>query len=78
MKISLAVAPISATTVAGRISCTLEVLIARNMTMALVAVSFFSLSSCSSSIALRPSGVAALPSPSMLADMLSTIEPIAG
>ena len=43
------------------------VLSTRNMIMALLAVSFLGLSCCSPSIALRPSGVAALSSPSMLA-----------
>ena len=78
MKIWLDTPPIKATTVAGRMNCTLEVLMARNITMALVAVFLSGLSSCNSSIAFRPSGVAALPNPSMLADMLSTMEPIAG
>ena len=55
-----------------------DVLIARNRTIALVAVPFSLLSSLSSFIALRPKGVAALPRPSALAEMFITIAPIAG
>ena len=51
---------------------------ARNITMALLAVSLSGLSDCSSSMAFRPSGVAAFPRPNILADMLSTMEPMAG
>ena len=51
---------------------------AEALPMALVAVSFFGLSSCNSSMALSPKGVAAFPRPSILADILSMIEPIAG
>src|SRR5512143_2098940 len=57
-----------AITVAG-MSWTLLVLMTRKVHMASVAVPSFLLSLLSSSIALRPSGVAALARPSMLADM---------
>src|SRR5207249_8624142 len=59
-------------------SCTELVLIARNMHMAFVGVPGRGLSESRSRIARRPSGVAALPRPSMLAAMFSTMEPIAG
>src|SRR2546428_7208886 len=59
-------------------SCNELVLIARKVHMALVAVPGRGLSESRSFIARRPSGVAALPRPSMLAAMFSSIEPIAG
>ena len=62
----------------GAISVIAEVLIARNITMALVAVPGFELSLSSSSIALIPNGVAALPRPSMLLEMFRIIALIAG
>ena len=55
-----------------------EVLITRNMIIGLEAVSFFGFSSCSSFIALSPNGVAALSSPSMLADIFIKMEPNTG
>ena len=55
-----------------------DVLMTRNMIIGLVAVSFFGFSSCSSFIAFSPSGVAALSSPSMLADRFMKMEPMAG
>ena len=58
--------------------CTELVLIARNVHMAFVAVPGLRLSDSRSFIARRPSGVAALPKPSMLAAMFITIEPMAG
>ena len=64
-------------TVAG-ISCTLLVLMARKVHMALVATPGRRLSRSRSAIARRPKGVAALPRPSMLAAMFMTIAPIAG
>ena len=54
------------------------VLSTRNITMALLAVSFCGLISCSSRMAFRPSGVAALSSPSMLALKFITMLPPAG
>src|SRR5208282_3512878 len=59
-------------------SCTELVLMARSMHMAFVAVPGRGLSVSRSFIARRPSGVEALPRPSILAAMLSRIEPIAG
>ena len=67
----------SAITAVGS-SVTLDVLIARNSTIALVAVPGRGLSLSSSCIARMPNGVAALPSPSALADRLRIIAPIAG
>ena len=55
-----------------------EVLSTRNIIMELEAVSFFALSACSSSMALRPSGVAALSNPSILAEMFMKILPKTG
>ena len=55
-----------------------EVLSTRNMIMALLAVSFLSFSDCSSCMAFRPQGVAALSSPSMLADTFMKMLPKAG
>ena len=55
-----------------------DVLMARNRTIALVAVPRSPFSLSSSSIALMPKGVAALASPSMLAAMLRIIALIAG
>src|SRR5437867_10563480 len=63
--------------VAG-INCTELVLIARNVHIAFVATPGRGLSDSRSRIARRPSGVAALPRPSMLAAMFSTVDPIAG
>src|SRR5207253_8350509 len=60
------------------ISCTELVLMARNVHIALVAVPGRGLSDSRSFMARSPSGVAALPSPSMLAAMFISIEPIAG
>jgi hypothetical protein len=54
------------------------VLMARNVHMASLAVSFLPFSSCNSPIALSPKGVAALPIPSILALMFIKIAPIAG
>ncbi len=54
------------------------VLITRNRICASLAVSGDGLSFCSSCIALMPSGVAALSSPSMLAPMFMVIAPSAG
>src|SRR4051812_18684597 len=65
------------TAVAG-ISWIEAVLIARKVHIALVAVPGCGLSFCSSDIARKPSGVAALPRPSMFAAIFITIEPIAG
>ena len=67
----------SAMTPVGRI-VTLDVLIARNRTMALEAVPrvVFRVSSCC--MARIPNGVAALPSPSALAAILRIIAPMAG
>ena len=50
----------------------------RNMIIGFEAVSFFVFSSCNCSIAFRPSGVAALSSPNMLAAMFIKIEPVTG
>jgi hypothetical protein len=66
-----------AMTVAG-ISWTLLVLMTRKVHIASVAVPTFLLSLLSSSIALSPSGVAALARPSMFAEMFISIAPIAG
>ena len=61
------------------ISVSPAVFITTNMICALLAVSGFSvLSDCSSRIALRPSGVAALSRPSRLAEMFIVIAPCAG
>ena len=57
---------------------TLDVLMARNRAMALVAVPLFSLSLSSSCMARMPNGVAALPSPRTLADILRIMAPMAG
>src|SRR5439155_3452273 len=67
----------SAITVVGT-SCNDAVLMARNNTCALVAVPGVGFSLSSSSIALIPNGVAALPRPSMLAAMLSSIAEMGG
>ena len=66
-----------AMTPVGR-SVTEEVLMARNSTMALLAVPLWGFSVSSSCMARMPNGVAALPSPSALAERLSTIAPMAG
>src|SRR5262245_10977022 len=63
--------------VAG-ISCTPDVVTAMNVTIAFVAVSLSGLMACNSSIALMPSGVAALLRPSMLAASATTSAPAAG
>ena len=63
--------------VAG-INCTELVLIARNVHIAFVATPGREFSDSRSRIARKPSGVAALPKPSMLADMFITMQPIAG
>ena len=55
-----------------------DVLIARNMTMAFVAVPLCEFSLSSSCMARMPKGVAALPRPSTLAEMFMIIAPIAG
>ena len=55
-----------------------DVLIARNRAMALVAVPLWGLSSSNCCMARMPNGVAALPRPSALADMLRIIEPMDG
>ena len=60
------------------INCTELVLIARKVHIAFVAFPGCGLSVSRSRIARRPSGVAALPSPSMFAAMFINIEPIAG
>src|SRR5687767_8427588 len=60
------------------ISCTPVVVIAMNVTIGLLAVVLSGLSACNSSIALMPSGVAALLRPSMLAAVARTIAPAAG
>ena len=52
--------------------------IAKKVHIASVAVSFCLFSSCNSFIAFSPIGVAALPSPSILAAIFNTIDPIAG
>ncbi len=57
---------------------TLEVLIARNKAMALVAVPFTGLILSSSCMARMPKGVAALPSPRTLAERFRIIAPMAG
>ena len=67
----------SAMAVAG-ISWTELVLIARKVHIALEATPGRGLSVSRSRIARNPSGVAALPSPSMFAAMFMSIEPIAG
>src|SRR5690349_8682522 len=63
--------------VAG-ISCTELVLIARKVHIAFEATPGRGFSDSKSRIARKPSGVAALPSPSMLAAMFISIDPIAG
>ena len=50
----------------------------RNIIIGLVAVSFLVLSSCNCSMALSPSGVAALSSPRILAAMFMKILPVTG
>jgi len=54
----------------GGTSCTLEVLSASSITMSSLAFSSDGFSSCRSSMALIPSGVAALPSPNTFASRL--------
>jgi hypothetical protein len=60
------------------ISVTPAVLSTRNMIIGLLATALSGLSSCNSFIAFRPSGVAALSSPSMLALKFITMLPLAG
>ena len=67
-----------ATSSTGGTIWTLAVFMASSMTIGLVAVSLTGLSVCSSSIAFKPSGVAALPSPRTLADRFNTIMASAG
>ena len=55
-----------------------EVLSTRNIIIGFEAVSFFGLMACSSFMAFRPSGVAALSSPSMLAAMFMKMLPTTG
>ena len=55
-----------------------DVFSTRNIIIGFVAVSFFVFSSCICSIAFSPSGVAALSSPSMFAEMFMKMEPVAG
>ena len=55
-----------------------DVLSTRNIIIGFDAVSFLGLSSCMPSMALRPSGVAALSSPSMLAEMFMKMLPTTG
>jgi hypothetical protein len=54
------------------------VLIARKVTIELVAVPFSGFKVSNSSIAFKPKGVAALPKPSILAEIFMIIDPIAG
>jgi hypothetical protein len=70
--------PISASSSTGGTSWTLAVFTASSITIGSVAVSSLGFSFWSSSIALIPNGVAALPSPKMLAVMFSAIIPSAG
>src|SRR5262249_39749960 len=67
----------TATAPRGRMA-TPAALMERNSAMELVATPGYRLSVFSSLIALSPNGVAALPSPSMLAARLRIIDPIAG
>ena len=55
-----------------------DVFSTRNIIIGLLAVSLCGFISCSSCIAFRPIGVAALSSPSMLAEKFMNIVPIAG
>ena len=55
-----------------------EVFSTRNMIIGFEAVSFFVFSSCNCSIAFKPSGVAALSSPSILAAIFMKMEPVTG
>ena len=64
-------------TVVGMI-VTEEVLITKNVIMLREATSLLLFSLCSSLIALRPKGVAALPSPSIFITIFEDIYPIAG
>src|SRR5512132_708463 len=59
-------------------SVTLDVLIARNSTIALLAVPFAGLSASRCCMARMPNGVAALPNPSTFEDIFRIIAPIAG
>ena len=60
------------------IRVTEDVFMAKKVTIASVAVSFFLLSFCSSSMAFRPKGVAALPKPKILAEIFIIMAPMAG
>ena len=55
-----------------------DVLRTRNIIIELVAVSFFSFSACSCSIAFKPKGVAALSSPNILAEIFIKMLPVTG
>ena len=55
-----------------------EVFKTRNIIIGLLAVSFFGLRLCNSCIAFSPTGVAALSSPSILAEKFINIDPNAG
>lgn len=70
-------AALKAITVVG-ISVRLDAVIAVNVHILLLAVSLLGFNFCSSSMALMPSGVQALPRPRRLALMLKTIAPMAG
>ncbi|OPZ63377.1 MAG: hypothetical protein BWY83_03417 [bacterium ADurb.Bin478] len=67
----------AAMTVMG-MSVMLPVLRARNMIIESEAVSLSGFRDCSSCMAFSPMGVAAFESPSQLAEMLSTMAPMAG
>ncbi len=73
-------APICARTVkmVAGMTVTADVLMTRKRIISSLAVCLSGFSSCSSSMALRPRGVAALSSPSMLAAMFMTMLPVAG
>ena len=60
------------------ISVSPEVLSTKNMISAFEAVSFLGFNSCNSFIAFKPSGVAALSRPSILADKFINMVPMAG
>ena len=55
-----------------------DVLIAKRVHMAALAVCLSGFKSCKACIAFRPIGVAAFPNPNKLAETLETIYPIAG
>ena len=60
------------------ISVSPDVFSTRNMIIGLLAVSFFGFSFCRPSIALSPSGVAALSRPSIFAAIFINMEPVTG